>query len=143
MAKTTAATARAKAEARPNTATTKQIEKQFDDLDYLYDLGEIRLNMSGCINACAHHHTGDIGILGVDKKGEHWYQISIGGNSSDDAKLGKILGKSVPALEVANTIQQIVDVYVDLRASTDNDVESFGQLVERVGIDPFKEKVYG
>ena len=121
----------------------EQIEKQFDDLDYLYDLGEIRLNMSGCINACAHHHTGDIGILGVDKKGEHWYQISIGGNSSDDAKLGKILGKSVPALEVANTIQQIVDVYVDLRASTDNDVESFGQLVERVGIDPFKEKVYG
>ena len=121
----------------------EQIEKQFDDLDYLYDLGEIRLNMSGCINACAHHHTGDIGILGVDKKGEHWYQISLGGNSSDDAKLGKILGKSVPALEVANTIQQIVDVYVDLRASTDNDVESFGQLVERVGIDPFKEKVYG
>ena len=81
--------------------------------------------------------------MGVDKKGEHWYQISIGGNSSDDAKLGKILGKSVPALEVANTIQQIVDVDVDLRASTDNDVESFGQLVERVGIDPFKEKVYG
>ena len=121
----------------------EQIEKQFSDLDYLYDLGDIRLNMSGCINACAHHHTGDIGILGVDKKGENWYQISLGGNSSNDAKLGKILGRSVPTEAVADTIQQIVDVYVDLRATTDNDVESFGELVERVGLDPFKEKVYG
>ena len=121
----------------------EMIEKQFDDLDYLYDLGDIRLNMSGCINACAHHHTGDIGILGVDKKGENWYQISLGGNSSDNAKIGKILGRSVATDEVANTIQKIVDVYVDLRASTDNDVESFGALVDRVGIDPFKEKVYG
>ncbi|MGP4714263.1 MULTISPECIES: nitrite/sulfite reductase [unclassified Psychrobacter] len=121
----------------------EQIENQFSDLDYLYDLGDIRLNMSGCINACAHHHTGDIGILGVDKKGENWYQISLGGNSSNDAKLGKILGRSVPTEAVADTIQQIVDVYVELRATTDNDVESFGELVERVGIDPFKEKVYG
>ncbi len=121
----------------------EQIEKQFSDLDYLYDLGDIRLNMSGCINACAHHHTGDIGILGVDKKGENWYQISLGGNSTNDAKLGKILGRSVPTEAVADTIQQIVDVYVALRATTDNDVESFGELVERVGIDPFKEKVYG
>ncbi len=121
----------------------EQIEKQFSDLDYLYDLGDIRLNMSGCINACAHHHTGDIGILGVDKKGENWYQISLGGNSSNDAKLGKILGRSVPTEAVADTIQQIVDVYVELRATTDNDVESFGELVERVGIDPFKERVYG
>ena len=121
----------------------EMIEKQFADLDYLYDLGDIRLNMSGCINACAHHHTGDIGILGVDKKGENWYQISLGGNSSDNAKIGKILGRSVATDEVANTIQKIVDVYVELRASTDNDVESFGAMVDRVGIDPFKEKVYG
>ena len=121
----------------------EMIEKQFSDLDYLYDFGDIRLNMSGCINACAHHHTGDIGILGVDKKGENWYQISLGGNSSDNAKIGKILGRSVATDEVAGTIQKIVDVYVDLRASTDNEVESFGDLVERVGIAPFKEKVYG
>lgn len=121
----------------------EMIEKQFDDLDYLYDLGDIRLNMSGCINDCAHHHTGDIGILGVDKKGENWYQISLGGNSSDNAKIGKILGRSVATEEVANTIQKIVDVYVDLRVSTDNDVESFGAMVDRVGIAPFKEKVYG
>ncbi|WP_105245760.1 nitrite/sulfite reductase [Psychrobacter sp. Marseille-P5312] len=121
----------------------EQIEKQFDDLDYLYDLGEIRLNMSGCMNACAHHHTGDIGILGVDKKGEYWYQISLGGNSSNDAKLGKILGKAVPTDAVATTIQKIIDVYLEQRVTNDNDVEGFGELVDRIGIAPFKEKVYG
>ena len=121
----------------------EQIEKQFDDLDYLYDLGDIRLNMSGCMNACAHHHTGDIGILGVDKKGEYWYQISLGGNSSNDAKLGKILGKAVPTDAVATTIQKIIDVYLEQRVSNDNDVEGFGDLVNRIGIAPFKEKVYG
>lgn len=121
----------------------EQIEKQFDDLDYLYDLGEIRLNMSGCMNACAHHHTGDIGILGVDKKGEYWYQISLGGNSSNDAKLGKILGKAVPTDAVATTIQKIIDVYLEQRVSNDNDVEGFGELIDRIGIAPFKEKVYG
>ncbi len=121
----------------------EQIEKQFNDLDYLYDLGEIRLNMSGCMNACAHHHTGDIGILGVDKKGEYWYQISLGGNSSNDAKLGKILGKAVPTDAVATTIQKIIDVYLEQRISNDNDVEGFGELIDRIGITPFKEKVYG
>ena len=121
----------------------EQIEKQFDDLDYLYDLGNIRLNMSGCMNACAHHHTGDIGILGVDKKGEYWYQISLGGNSSNDAKLGKILGKAVPSDDVATTIQKIIDVYLEHRVSNEHDVEGFGDLVDRVGLAPFKEKVYG
>ena len=121
----------------------EQIEKQFDDLDYLYDLGEIRLNMSGCMNACAHHHVGDIGILGVDKKGEHWYQISLGGNSSDNAKIGKILGRAVPAADVASTLQVILDVYLELRAKTEDDVERFGDVIDRVGIAPFKEKVYG
>ncbi|MGO3083259.1 MAG: nitrite/sulfite reductase [Psychrobacter celer] len=121
----------------------EQIEKQFDDLDYLYDLGDIRLNMSGCMNACAHHHTGDIGILGVDKKGEHWYQISLGGNSSNDAKLGKILGKAVPADDVASTLQTILDVYLDIRGTNEQDVEGFGDVIDRVGIAPFKEKVYG
>ncbi|MGP5553440.1 nitrite/sulfite reductase [Psychrobacter celer] len=121
----------------------EQIEKQFDDLDYLYDLGDIRLNMSGCMNACAHHHTGDIGILGVDKKGEYWYQISLGGNSSNDAKLGKILGKAVPADDVASTLQTILDVYLDIRGTNEQDVEGFGDVIDRVGIAPFKEKVYG
>ncbi|WP_201618054.1 nitrite/sulfite reductase [Psychrobacter urativorans] len=121
----------------------EQIEKQFDDLDYLYDLGDIRLNMSGCMNACAHHHVGDIGILGVDKKGEHWYQISLGGNSSDDAKIGKILGRAVPATDVAITLQIILDTYLELRANSENDIERFGDVIDRVGIAPFKEKVYG
>ena len=95
------------------------------------------------MNACAHHHTGDIGILGVDKKGEHWYQISLGGNSSNDAKVGKILGKAVPAEDVAITLQKILDVYLEQRVSNENDVEAFSDLVNRVGVAPFKEKVYG
>lgn len=120
----------------------QSIEEQFQDLDYLYDLGDIRLNMSGCMNACAHHHVGDIGILGVDKKGEHWYQISLGGSSSEDAKLGQILGRAVAADEVANTIDIIAKVYQNERITTDEHVESFAQVVERVGIAPFKAAVY-
>ncbi|MFL1732836.1 nitrite/sulfite reductase [Moraxella oculi] len=121
----------------------ENIEQAFDDLDYLYDLGDIRLNMSGCMNACAHHHIGDIGILGVDKKGEHWYQISLGGNGGADAKLGKILGRAVPADEVANTILTIAQVYKAGRRENADEVECFGDFVSRVGIEPFKMAVYG
>lgn len=121
----------------------QNIEKAFDDLDFLYDLGEIRLNMSGCMNACAHHHVGDIGILGVDKKGEHWYQISLGGNSGENARLGQILGRAVSADDVANTILKITTVYKNNRQETMNDNESFADFVQRVGITPFKEAVYG
>ena len=120
----------------------ESIEKQFNDLDYLYDLGDIRLNMSGCMNACAHHHVGDIGILGVDKKGEHWYQISLGGNSGENAKLGQILGRAVAADEVAQTIATIVDVYKNERIESDEHIETFAQAVERLGIAPFKAAVY-
>lgn len=121
----------------------ENIEQAFDDLDYLYDLGDIRLNMSGCMNACAHHHIGDIGILGVDKKGEHWYQISLGGNGGADAKLGKILGRAVPADEVANTILTIAQVYKSGRRENADEVECFGDFVSRVGIEPFRMAVYG
>ncbi len=121
----------------------ESIERKFDDLDYLYDLGEIRLNMSGCMNACTHHHVGDIGILGVDKKGEHWYQISLGGTSSENAKLGQILGRAVAADDVADTIATIVGVYKDSRQQNADSSESFGEFVERVGIAPFKTAVYG
>ena len=120
----------------------ESIEKQFADLDYLYDLGDIRLNMSGCMNACAHHHVGDIGILGVDKKGEHWYQISLGGNSGENAKLGQILGRAVAADEVAQTIATIVDVYKNERIESDEHIETFAQVVERLGLAPFKAAVY-
>lgn len=115
-----------------------QINERFDNLDHLYDLGDIRLNMSGCINACGHHHVADIGILGVDKKGEDWYQITLGGSSKEDARLGKVLGKSVAADDVANTLEKILSVYVEHRQAA----ELFSDTVKRIGIDPFKEKVY-
>lgn len=120
----------------------KAIEEKFDNLDYLYDLGDIRLNMSGCMNACAHHHVGDIGILGVDKKGEHWYQISLGGNSGENAKLGQILGRAVAADQVADTIAIIADVYKQARIEQADHIETFAQVVERVGLAPFKAAVY-
>ena len=115
-----------------------QINEKFDDLDYLYELGDINVNMSGCINACGHHHVADIGILGVDKKGEDWYQITLGGSSREDARLGKILGKAVAADEVANTIESILGVFVEHRL----DNELFRDTVQRIGMDPFKENVY-
>ncbi len=115
-----------------------QINQHFDDVDYIYDLGDIRLNISGCMNACAHHHVGDIGILGVDKKGEHWYQISLGGTSSEEAKLGKILGKAVAVDNVAETLDKILQVYVEKRQQD----EAFAEVVQRLGIEPFKERVY-
>ena len=121
----------------------EQIEQHFDNLDYLYDLGDIQLNMSGCMNACAHHHVGDIGILGVDKKGEHWYQISLGGSSKEDARLGKILGRAVSADSVAATLQTILDVYTQGRQQEADHCEPFNEFISRVGIDPFKEAVYG
>ena len=92
-----------------------------------------RVPIDNKIAACGH----------FDKKGEYWYQISLGGNSSNDAKIGKILGKAVPTDAVATTIQKIIDVYLEQRVSNDNDVEGFGELIDRIGITPFKEKVYG
>ena len=114
------------------------INAEFDNLDYLYDLGDIQLNMSGCINACGHHHVGHIGILGVDKKGEDWYQITLGGSGREDASLGKVLGKSVAADEVPGVLRKILETYVEQRT----DEERFLDTVRRVGLEPFKEKVY-
>ncbi|MCH8552148.1 MAG: nitrite/sulfite reductase [Natronospirillum sp.] len=116
----------------------EQIQRQFDDLDYVYDLGNLELNISGCMNACGHHHVGNIGILGVDKKGAEFYQISLGGDSGLDASLGKILGPSFNAEEVPSVIEKIIDVYVKERTEE----EEFIDTVRRVGIKPFKEQVY-
>ncbi|ANG62159.1 sulfite reductase [Marinobacterium aestuarii] len=115
-----------------------QINQKFEDLDYQYELGEIRLNMSGCINACGHHHVGHIGILGVDKGGEDWYQITIGGSDKEDASLGKVLGRSVQADEVADTLEKLLLTYVESR----EEGELFIETVRRIGVAPFKEKVY-
>ena len=121
-----------------------QVNQYFQDADFVHDIGEIRLNMSGCMNACAHHHVADIGILGVDKKGEHWYQISLGGRSGQNAKLGDILGKSVPVDAVAATVDDILQVYLQYRQAADTDFgsETFTEVVDRIGIEPFKEYVY-
>ena len=116
----------------------EQIQRQFDDLDYLYDLGEIELNISGCMNACGHHHIGNIGILGVDKKGEEYYQVSLGGCSGRDAKVGKIIGPSFFENDIANVVTKIIDVFVEKRIEG----ESFLSTYERVGMAPFKERVY-
>jgi sulfite reductase (NADPH) hemoprotein beta-component len=115
-----------------------QIQKQFDDLDYLYDLGDIEIKMSGCMNACGHHHVGHIGILGVDKHGEEWYQITLGGSVNGFTALGDVIGPSVKQNDVASTIQRIVDVYRSKR----EDGERFIETYRRIGLKPFKEHVY-
>jgi len=117
----------------------KQINDRFDDIDYLYDLGDIELKMSGCMNACGHHTVGHIGILGVDKSGEEWYQITLGGSASGlDAAIGQVIGPSVPYAEVAATIERILDVYVEKR----DDGERFIDTFRRLGMAPFKARVY-
>ena len=114
------------------------IQREFDDLDYLYDLGDLSLNISGCMNACGHHHVGNIGILGVDKKGEEFYQIQIGGAAGSDAALGQVLGPSFYAPEVPRVIGSILETYVRVR----HEDEAFIETYRRVGVDPFKERVY-
>ena len=114
------------------------IQRRFDGVDYLNDIGEINLNISGCMNACGHHHVGHIGILGVDKKGEEWYQISLGGNAGRDASLAEIIGPSFSRADVPDVIEQILDVYIEERAEG----ERFLDCYRRVGIQPFKERVY-
>ena len=115
-----------------------QLQRHFDDYDYLYDIGEIELTMSGCMNACGHHHVGHIGILGVDKHGEEWYQITIGGSAREASSLGHVIGPSVPQAEVAAIIERILDVYRELR----HEDERFIDTVRRVSATPFKERVY-
>ncbi|WP_168012886.1 nitrite/sulfite reductase [Halomonas salinarum] len=114
------------------------LQERFEDLDFLYDLGPLDLNISGCMNACGHHHVGHIGILGVDKKGEEYYQVSLGGNSTDDASLGKILGPSFNREDVPDVIDKVLKVYVETR----HDDERFLDTYRRIGIKPFKERVY-
>src|SRR5713101_3944179 len=114
------------------------IQQRFDDLDYLHDIGEIDLNISGCMNACGHHHVGHIGILGVDKSGEEWYQIEVGGDQGMKASLGKVIGPSFAAKEMPDVVERLVDVYVERR----HEDERFIDTVRRLGIDPFKERVY-
>jgi len=116
----------------------KAIDERFDDLDYLHDIGEIDLNISGCINACGHHHVGHIGILGVDKSGEEWYQITIGGNKGSPANIGKVIGRSFSFAQIPEVISRLLQVYVAKR----DEGERFIDTLRRLGPDPFKEFVY-
>ena len=114
------------------------IARRFDDLDTLYNLGKVDLNISGCMNACGHHHVGNIGILGVDKKGAEYYQITLGGNSDHDASIGNILGPSFPAEDIPDVLEEILNTYLDMRLEH----ESFLETYKRVSIQPFKERAY-
>jgi sulfite reductase (NADPH) hemoprotein beta-component len=114
------------------------IQQKFDDLDYLFDLGEIDINISGCMNACGHHHVGHIGILGVDKSGSEWYQVSLGGRQGHGAALGKVIGPSFAQDDMPEVIGQIIEVFAAQRTEG----ERFIDTVARIGIDPFKQAVY-
>ena len=140
------------------------LQRRFDDLDYQHDIGELDLNISGCMNACGHHHVGHIGILGVDKNGEEWYQIEIGGNQGEtrsgkgetrsgkdetrtgkffraaQAALGKVIGPSFARADVPDVVERLIECYLEER---DSEAERFVDVVQRIGIEPFKEYVYG
>ncbi|MDX2351185.1 MULTISPECIES: nitrite/sulfite reductase [Pseudomonadaceae] len=114
------------------------IQRRFDDMDYLFDIGDVDLNISGCMNACGHHHVGHIGILGVDKKGAEFYQVSLGGSSGRNASLGQILGPSFAQDVMPDVIEKVIGVYVEHRTEDEQFLDTF----RRIGIDPFKERVY-
>ena len=117
------------------------IQHRFDDYDFIHDLGELDLNISGCMNACGHHHVGHIGILGVDKKGLEFYQISLGGHSGhsgSNAALGKIVGPSFARQDVPDVIATILDVFIEQRFENENFLGCF----QRIGMDLFKERIY-
>ena len=116
----------------------KAIQERFDDLDYLFDLGDISLNISGCINSCGHHHVGNIGVLGVDKDGEEWYQITLGGEQGNNASIGKVIGPSFYANEIPDVITNVINTYVGER----NGDEPFIETYRRIGVAPFKEAAY-
>jgi sulfite reductase (NADPH) hemoprotein beta-component len=116
----------------------RAIQEKFDDLDYLYDIGDIDLNISGCMNSCGHHHVGHIGVLGVDKDGAEWYQITLGGSQGNQTSLGSVIGPSFAAEEVPGVIQKLIETYLAERLEN----ERFIDTVRRIGIAPFKANVY-
>ena len=116
------------------------IDERFDNLDYVHDIGELDLNISGCMNSCGHHHIGHIGILGVDKGGEEWYQISIGGAQGNHASLGKVIGPSFARADVPDVVEKLIAYYV---AHRDSPEERFIDVVQRLGVEPFKKHIYG
>jgi sulfite reductase (NADPH) hemoprotein beta-component len=117
----------------------QEITRRFANLDLQRDLGRMHINISGCINACGHHHVGHIGILGVEKNGEEFYQITLGGKADEHAKLGDLIGPAVPYGQVADVVEDIASAYLELRTRPD---ELFIDTLKRTGIEPFRERVY-
>ena len=115
------------------------IQQRFDDLDYLFELGEIELNISGCMNSCGHHHVAHIGILGVEKEGEEWYQVSLGGSQGNATALASVVGRAFPAEQIPDVIEKIIGVFVEHREGDERFIEVF----RRIGLDPFKARLYG
>jgi len=103
------------------------------------EIGELQIKISGCINACGHHHVGHIGILGVDKRGAEFYQVTLGGSATEDTALGDLLGPAFPADKIADAVESVVDTYTGLRQGN----ETFLETYRRAGLAPFKEAVYG
>jgi sulfite reductase (NADPH) hemoprotein beta-component len=123
----------------------KAIQERFDDVDRMHDLGPVTLNVSGCINACGHHHVGNIGVLGIDKQGEEFYQVTLGGSAREDASLGKVLGRALSGDELPDAIARVLDAYATLRLrgeGEDGEDETFLETFRRVGTAPFKEAMY-
>ncbi|OAI17411.1 sulfite reductase [Methylomonas koyamae] len=119
-------------------SVARELNSRLDDMDYIHDIGDIKINMSGCMNGCAHQSVGHIGILGVDKHGEEWYQITLGGSSENEAAIGERLGPAVAKDQITTVVTDILDVYVQQRLED----ETFLQTVKRVGLEPFRERVY-
>jgi sulfite reductase (NADPH) hemoprotein beta-component len=117
-----------------------EIAERFDRIDYLNDIGDVSIKISGCINACGHHHVGNIGILGIDKRGEEWYQLLLGGSPGNDASIGTILGAAIAQNDIVDAVERVIERYLEVRESAE---ERFIETVRRVGHDPFKHAVYG
>jgi sulfite reductase (NADPH) hemoprotein beta-component len=114
------------------------ISQRFADLERQHDIGELKIKISGCINACGHHHAGHIGVLGVDKKGVEYYQLQLGGSGAEDASIGEILGPAFGEHEIVDAVEGVVDVYLARRTPN----ERFLDTVRRIGLEPFKERAY-
>lgn len=117
----------------------QELTRRFRNLESAHNIGRLHINISGCINACGHHHVGHIGILGVEKNGQEFYQITLGGRADEHAQLGALLGPAVPYEQVADVIEDVVAAYIELRVRPD---ELFIDTVKRIGVEPFKERVY-
>jgi len=116
----------------------ERISKRFQDLKRQHDIGDLRLKISGCINACGHHHVGHIGILGVDRRGEEFYQITLGGSADENAAIGTIIGPAFSSDDVVDAVEAIVDTYISLRTKD----EQFLDAYRRLGKEPFKDRLY-